>query len=284
MSNVRPVTGVGTDRLAPNLLACSDGAVGQLAAGHAGREAEVVLDPHAAAGLAPGRRALEHHGVQPLGGAVDSRGQSRRPGPDDGQVVHRLLQRPADAEGVRQLAVRGVAQEQLVTPGDDGRVGLGHSELLEQLLHLRVGLQVQPGEQHPVLGQEVADPEGVLRVARPDHAQAREVPRLAEELPAGDERLKDDVAQVGVPFRSSRRASAEISKTSQSPRATPLTIAGPPVRCDTSPVNSPGPRTVDDLRRLAGIVQDLDRAGLDDEELEVAVADLEELFVRPDIV
>ena len=72
--------------------------------------------------------------LQPLGGAVDRRGQPRRPGPDHDQVVHRLLQRPAEAEGLRQLEVRGVAQEQLAAPGDHGRVGLGHAELLEQLL------------------------------------------------------------------------------------------------------------------------------------------------------
>ena len=61
----------------------------------------------------------------------------------------------------------------------------------------------------------------------------------------------------------------------------PLTIAGPPVNWLTSPVNSPGPRTDDGLRRLAGFVHDLDLAGLDDEELEVAVAGLEELLPVP---
>ena len=71
-----------------------------------------------------------------------------------------------------------------------------HAELFEQLVHLRVGLQIQPGERHAVLGQEIADPKGVLRVARADHAQAGEVLRLAQELPAGDERLEDNVADV----------------------------------------------------------------------------------------
>ena len=73
-----------------------------------------------------------------------------------------------------------------------------HAELFEQLVHLRIGLQIEPGEQHAVLGQEVADAEGVLGVARADHAQAGEVPRLAQKLAAGDERLQDDVAQVRV--------------------------------------------------------------------------------------
>ena len=79
--------------------------------------------------------------------------------------------------------------------GDHGRVGLGDAELPEQAVHLRVGLEVEPGEQHAVLRQEVADAEGVLRVARADHAQPGEVRRLPQELPPGDERLEDDVAE-----------------------------------------------------------------------------------------
>jgi hypothetical protein len=39
-----------------------------------------------------------------------------------------------------------------------------------------------------------------------------------------------------------------------------------------------GPVDRDSLRHLAGFVQDLDLAGLNDEELKVPVADLEELF------
>ena len=68
--------------------------------------------------------------AQSLRGAVDRRGQPRRPGADHDQVVDRLLQRPAQAERLRQLAVRGVAQQQLAAPGDHGRVGLGHPNCL----------------------------------------------------------------------------------------------------------------------------------------------------------
>ena len=64
-------------------------------------------------------------------------------------------------------------------------------------VHLRVGLQVEPGEQARGSGQEVADPEGVVRVARADHAQPVKSPTRAAAAP-GDERLKDDVAQVGT--------------------------------------------------------------------------------------
>jgi len=48
----------------------------------------------------------------------------------------------------------------------------------------------------------------------------------------------------GCWFSSSFRASGDTSYTSQSPREMALTGAGLPHSCDTSPVNSPGPRVV----------------------------------------
>ena len=156
-----------------------------------------------------------------------------------------------------------------------------HAELLEQVLHLRVGLQVEPGERHAVLRQEVADPEGVLRIARADHAQAREVSRLAQKLPAGDERLQDEVAEVRVmvdelPQRVGRYlvdfAIAAGNGADERRSAGQLRhVAG----------ELAGSLDGDGFRRVAGFVHDLDLAGLDDEELGVAVADFEESFPVP---
>ena len=47
----------GDGQARAELVGLHDGALGQLGAGDAGGEAEVVLDAHAAAGLAPGRRS-----------------------------------------------------------------------------------------------------------------------------------------------------------------------------------------------------------------------------------
>ena len=174
MSKVRRSDRRRHGQLRPELVGLQDRALRQFGPGDAGGEAEVVLDAHAAAGLAARPRALQHQRAQPLRGAVDRRGQPRRPRPDHDQVVDALLQRPAEAERLRQLAVGRVAQQRLAAPGDHRRVGLAQPELLEQLLDLRVGLQVEPGVRHAVLGQEVAHPEGVARVARADHAQPRE--------------------------------------------------------------------------------------------------------------
>ena len=69
----------------------------QLVAGHAGREAEVVLDPRRRAGLAAGRLALDHDRAQPLRRAVHRGGQPRGPGADDRPC--RTRRRPARCAG-----------------------------------------------------------------------------------------------------------------------------------------------------------------------------------------
>ena len=75
----------------------------------------------------------------------------------------------ADSDAFGQLAVRGVTEKHHAAAGDDRRVSLGHVELLEHLVHFRIGFQVHPGEQHAVLGQEVTYAKGVGRVTRPDY-------------------------------------------------------------------------------------------------------------------
>ena len=55
----------GDGQARPELVGLHDGALRQFAAGDASGEAEVVLDAHAAAGLASGRSALQHHVLSP---------------------------------------------------------------------------------------------------------------------------------------------------------------------------------------------------------------------------
>ena len=105
-SKVSPDDRRGDGQVRPELVGLRHGALGQLAAGDAGGEAEVVLDPHAAAGLPPGPDALQHERAQPLRGPVDGGGQPGRAGPDHHQVVGLPVDRPAEAEGLGQLADR----------------------------------------------------------------------------------------------------------------------------------------------------------------------------------
>ena len=106
------------------------GAAGQLSAANALREARVVLDPRAGAGLAAGSHALENDRAQPLGRGVDRSREPRRARSNDDSVIQLAL---------RPRAQPGAAGE-LAAPLRAGQVRLGvlrrrsrrhdHSDLL----------------------------------------------------------------------------------------------------------------------------------------------------------
>ena len=160
--------------------------------------------------------------------------------------------------------------------GDHRRVGLGQAELLEELAHLRVGLHIEPGEQGPVLGQEVAHAKGVRGIAGPDHPETHEVSGLAQELAPGDERLQDDVAQHGALIeRRPERVARDLRRLALAP-GHGADDRGAPGEVGDVTGEFPLPVDRDRLRLLAGMIEDLDLPGLDDEELEVPVADRDE--------
>ena len=76
----------------------------ELVPGHAGREAEVVLDPRRRPGLPAGRLALDHDRPQALRRAVDGRGQPGRTGADDHGVVLGRLRLGGEPEQLRDPA------------------------------------------------------------------------------------------------------------------------------------------------------------------------------------
>ena len=80
---------------APNRAACAVARRARSAPGEAHREAQVVLDPRALAGLAAGGLALDQRRPQPLRGAVDRGRQAGRPAADDHEVVELELGPPA---------------------------------------------------------------------------------------------------------------------------------------------------------------------------------------------
>ena len=128
------MTGDGTANVCAELVGLHRRALGKLAAGNARREAEIVLDAHAAAGLAAWACPLEHDGSQSFRGGINGRAEAGRAGAHHDQIICRVLERAADAERLGELSIRGVAQDQLAPPGHHGRVGLAHSKLLQELL------------------------------------------------------------------------------------------------------------------------------------------------------
>ena len=132
-------------------------AVGEVGAGEALGEAEVVLDRRALPGLAARGVALDDDGLQPLGGGVHRGGEAGRAGADDAEVVERLLGPGAQAERVGELdrgggAERGAVGDQRPPAGRPaprrrGRAAAG----------LVVALDLEPAVGHVVVGEERLD-------------------------------------------------------------------------------------------------------------------------------
>ena len=91
------------------------GAMGEVGAGEALREPEVVLDRRTLARLTARGLTLDHHGLQSLRRAVDRGGEPGRAGADDAQVVEGLLGAGAQAE--RGGEVEGGGRTQGLVPG-----------------------------------------------------------------------------------------------------------------------------------------------------------------------
>ena len=78
---VDAVNRAGDEDLGAETAGLLQRATGELVAGHAGREAEVILDPRGGTGLTAGSLTFHDDGAQPLGRPVDRRGQPAGPAP-----------------------------------------------------------------------------------------------------------------------------------------------------------------------------------------------------------
>ena len=79
--------GLGEHHVRPEDPGLFAGPAGEVVPADAVREAGVVPDHGAAAGLAAGDRLLQHDRLQALGRGVDSGREASRPGPDDGDIA-----------------------------------------------------------------------------------------------------------------------------------------------------------------------------------------------------
>lgn len=137
------------------LFGLRESARGELLAGDAGREAKVVLDPGAGAGLAAGSVRFQDQHVEPFGGRIHGGGQSRRAGSHDHDIADvRLVDGVVEAEAIGDLPVGRVAQHHRAAADQDGNVGLGHPKAIQQLLYVGVALEVEVGVGVAVAGQE----------------------------------------------------------------------------------------------------------------------------------
>ena len=129
---------------------------GQVSAAHPGREAEVVADQRARAGLAADRFRLQDHGGQTLRRAVHRRGQASRARPDHGHVVAPLPRLSLHADRLGHLRVRRVGKDPAVEQHHRGPGAPGRPGLPEQALPLRAPGVVE-AERDAVAPEQLAE-------------------------------------------------------------------------------------------------------------------------------
>ena len=193
----------------PGLLVA---ALGQLGPADPAREAEVVADQRARAGLAADRLALDDQRAQPLGGGVDRGGQPGRAGADDDhvEVAVAVVQRGPDAPGLAQLGIVGSSSTAPPIAG----------------IHTTTG---------PVRSSGITDP---------DLAQRRDRARRAPfEVGVGDA-VAGEQAAYAVPPRGARRSATTTTSRSGTPTVRDHSWTNSPmVRLNSSSWSDQGFRT-----------------------------------------
>ena len=179
------------------LLGLDEGPARQRLARDAGREAEVVLDARARAGLAAERAAVHHQHRQPLRRRVHRGRQARRAGADDGHVVELgALAHVDDAHAAGDLLVGRVDQHVAAGADDQHLHALAHVLVGERLgVVVLVGLELLV--RIAVAAQEAAQPHHRRGLGPPDQRRAAGA-GLDQADAAQDEGAGEALAQVGL--------------------------------------------------------------------------------------
>ena len=134
----------GAREVRAELLRLHERPLGQVGAGDAGREAEVVLDPRARARLPAGRDHVDAQRSQPLGCAVDGGGEPGRAAADDDEVEAAVGQASdGQAEVLAEGAGRRPAQHRS-RHDHHGQLGGGDADVAQQSVDGIVVVGVEP--------------------------------------------------------------------------------------------------------------------------------------------
>ena len=261
-------------------------AAGQRLARDAGGKAQVVLDLRRGAGLAAGRDAFQHHGLQPFRRRVHRRRQACRAGADHRHVVHqRGVQRLGQPQRVGQRHVAGVAQHAVARRRDDHRQVAGlQVEAVEEAAGIGVGLGVQHAVRVAVARHEALQPLHVARMPGPNqHDAALRV--LDEADAAQDEGAHDDLADVGL----GGHQAAEVGPADAHHARRPGGAARDQDLAVVEEVHLAGELALamhrDDAGRAMHVqVQDLDRSLQHQEEVDAALAAFEQQRAIGDVL
>src|SRR6202521_5147441 len=100
---------------------------------------------------------------------IDGRGQARWSRTDDQHVTHtRLVDRLVQAETLRDLLIRRVPKDDVATADHHRHILDRHAKPIEQLLDVRITIEVDEGVWMPVARQEFFGANRTGRVQRAD--------------------------------------------------------------------------------------------------------------------
>ena len=167
------------EQLRAKPLRLRHGAPRQLAAADARGKPEIVFDSRAAARLPAGRVPIEQQRPQPFRRAVDRRGEARRAGADDHEVVQLESGRKRSAEALGHLTRLGVAQRGSILEEQRRKLARRRSRPRRAGLASRVPRHIEPAIGDEIAREEVLDLVRPRRPLVPDQPQSL---RLGEVL------------------------------------------------------------------------------------------------------
>lgn len=176
-SRVKPVGAAAVDAvdrgrdqdLRAEFLRLDVGVGGELLAGDAGGEAEIVLDPHACPGLPAEGDGVEHDDRQPLRRRIDRRREAGGAAADDGDVV-RFAAPPVveHAELLGEVRLARIAENPAVRADDERLVGVLDAVVDEEREPFAVRLRIDDGVRPGVAAEEGLEPHHVARALAAD--------------------------------------------------------------------------------------------------------------------
>src|SRR5262249_33248567 len=157
------------DQLRPELLRLCVSARSELLPRDARGKAKIVLDLGARTGLPSRRVRFKRENIKSFRRAVHSRRKARRSGAYNNQVADLcLVNRLVEAKTIGELLIGRVAKYDLAVTDHNRYVSRADLEMIQQLLHVGVAVEVDRRIRVSVTGQELFDAKRPRTMTRPD--------------------------------------------------------------------------------------------------------------------
>ncbi len=188
------------------LLRLAEGAARQRLPRDPRREAEIILDPRAGAGLAAVRTRIQYGDRKTFRGGIHRGRKTRGTAADDRRVVDFVSGGTADhAERAGELGFAGIAQHGAVGDHRQRPIGRGRRITRDQFGGIAVPFRIEQVMRKTVAGQKSLQANDAAGIRRADQHRAAD-PALDQIDPAQDQRAHDALAEIG--FGDQQRAQA----------------------------------------------------------------------------